>query len=288
MVMMRDTGSRDAVPGRRRVAVVVPLSDRADLTPDEEISLRHLQHYLAPFDKFAIVPEGSRAELTGCTPVHFPARYFGSAAAHARLLLSPELYDRFSDYEYVLTYHLDALVLSDRVLDWCDLGWDYIGSPWRDADSGELIVGNGGFALRRVAGFLRLLRSRDYATDPAARWQEFRASHSPLEQVVNLPRKFLLRFKPFNSVQRELRGNARMGLSDDTFIADAVPTLAPWFRIAPLEAALLFGFDNAPLECFDANGGRVPFGCHAWPRHRDFWEPYLLPDDALRQTALAG
>lgn len=284
--MTTSTGASPTTSPRKRVAIAVPLSSRPGLTPDEEISLRHLHHYLAPFDKFVILPEGSDAKLAGCTSLHFPRRYFGSPSAHARLMLSPRFYECFTGYDYVLTYHLDALVFSDRLLEWCDLDLDFIGGPWRDRNSGDLVVGNGGFALRRVAGFLRLLSSRDYAADPAARWQEFCASRPAYARVLNLPRKYLLHLKLFNSVQRELRTNARMNLSDDTFLADSAPVLAPWFRIAPLKTALRFSFDNAPRQCFDANGGQLPFGCHAWFKwDRAFWEPYLLPEHASAAAA---
>jgi hypothetical protein len=33
----------------------------------------------------------------------------------------------------------------------------------------------------------------------------------------------------------------------------------------------------APRLCFELNGRKLPFGCHAWQRYdRGFWEPYLL------------
>lgn len=263
---------------RKRVAIAVPVPNRPELMPDEEISLCHLHHYLAPFDKFAIAPEGiSSVALPGCKVLRFPRRYFGSTAAHAQLMLSPEFYETFSEYDYVLTYHLDALVFAENLLDWCDLGFDFIGGPWRSRTTGKFVVGNGGFALRRVKGFLRLLRSSDYAVDPDRYWKAFCAVHSPHERLLNLPRKYLKRLKLFNSVQRELRTNARMGFSDDTFLADGVPVFAPWFRIAPVEVALKFSFNTPPRACFEANGRHMPFGCHAWFKaDREFWAPYLL------------
>jgi hypothetical protein len=281
-------GAASTANGKKRVAIAVATPPRPSLTPDEEISLRHLMHYLAAFDRFAIAREGSDTEIPGCTTLHFSERFFGSVAKHAQLMLSPEFYERFADYDYVLTYHLDALVFSDRLLDWCALELDFIGGPWLDRESGRLIVGNGGFALRRVESFMRLLTSRDYAMDPVRYWERYCAGRSARERWLNLPRKYLAYFKPFNNVQRELRRNARMQLSDDTFLADSVPLLAPWFRIASLETALRFSFDNAPRLCYETNGGELPFGCHAWFKwDRAFWEPYLLRDAAELGGAIA-
>jgi hypothetical protein len=47
--------------------------------------------------------------------------------------------------------------------------------------------------------------------------------------------------------------------------------------VAPVEEALGFSFEREPRYCFERNGGRLPFGCHAWNRwDRPFWEPYLI------------
>lgn len=38
------------------VAIVVPLSKRPTLTPDEQISLRHATHYFSRYDKYLVAP----------------------------------------------------------------------------------------------------------------------------------------------------------------------------------------------------------------------------------------
>lgn len=48
----------------KEVAIVVPLSDRKDLTPEEEISYRHLMHYLGGYDKYMLAPRSLQ--------VHYP------------------------------------------------------------------------------------------------------------------------------------------------------------------------------------------------------------------------
>ena len=54
----------------------------------------------------------------------------------------------------------------------------------------------------------------------------------------------------------------------------------PEFKVASLEQGLRFAFEASPRTCFEMNGGRLPFGCHAWGRYdREFWTPHLLRDD---------
>ena len=67
-------------------------------------------------------------------------------------------------------YHLDALVFSDQLAEWCDTDLDYIGPPWINCEDSPWVtrprVGNGGFALMKVASFLEVFRSRRLSEDP--------------------------------------------------------------------------------------------------------------------------
>src|SRR5690606_36909590 len=113
-----------------RVAIMVPLSFRTERTPEEEISFRHLVRCLGRYDRYVVVPEGTSVAWSGFEVEAFPREYFGSAQAHTRLLFSRRFYERFSRYEYLLTYHLDCLVFDDQLEAWCSRGLDYIGAPW--------------------------------------------------------------------------------------------------------------------------------------------------------------
>ena len=99
------------------VAVVVPLSKNKGLTHEEEISFRHLTHYLGNYDKYIIVPESSRVEYSGFGIKRFDDKFFGSVKAHTKLLLSSLFYKMFNEYKYILIYHLDSLVFSDKFSD---------------------------------------------------------------------------------------------------------------------------------------------------------------------------
>ena len=151
-------------PPSKIVAIVVPLSTRPGLDADEEISLRHLLHYLGKYDKFMIAPQNMDVDYPGFQIQRFDQSYFGSAIAHARLQFSPEFYEAFCDYKYIFVYHLDALVFSDQLLEWCNRDFDFIGAPWFQCEAAPWVrephVGNSGFALLKVRSFLRVLYSR--------------------------------------------------------------------------------------------------------------------------------
>lgn len=65
---------------------------------------------------------------------------------------------------------------------------------------------------------------------------------------------------------------------EDKFWSLEAPRLDPSFQIPPPEVAVAFSFETEPRFCFEANGHRLPFGCHRWMTHDpDFWRPFLRP-----------
>jgi len=266
----------------KTVAVVVPLSNRNYFTPEEQISLHHLTHFLGHYDKYLVMPKGLSVHYPGFETRRFSSKFFGSAAAHTKLMLSCQFYHTFREYKFILQYHLDSLVFSDQLLDWCALDFDYIGAPWLNCpDSPWVIrpeVGNGGFSLRKVDSFLRVLDSRVYWQEPAEGWQRFCAKRPKYLQYASLPAKLLLYLRRLNGVRMHIyRGYVIPGKHEDRFWAKEAIKYYPRFRFPPVDVALRFAFEVSPRWCFELNKGELPFGCHAWERYdRAFWEPYLL------------
>lgn len=273
-----------------RVAVVVPTHPRPELTPEERISLRHLMHYLGRYDKHQVAPRSSTLRLPGFTPMLVDDRYFGSADANKALLLSRSFYEAFEDYDYILIHHLDALVFSDELEAWCRRGYDYIGAPWLksrdDPTQGFSRVGNGGLSLRRIEAFLRVFDSRRHKVDPEEHWRRHYATKPWAVRAINLPRRYLKRLVRFNGVRRHM---AAFRHNEDHFWADWAARYDPEFRVAPPEVAVGFAFECAPRYCYERNGRRLPFGCHAWTRYdRAFWEPFLLGEGETDPRAVGA
>jgi hypothetical protein len=279
------------------VAIVTPFY-RAQLTPDEEISLTHLRRHLGSYDKFLVSPQGLRASLPGFGVKRFGDRYFRNAKTYSALLINREFYQAFSDYEYILIYQLDALVFSDQLPAWCREGYDYIGAPWFPCAYTPHItapkVGNGGFSLRKVESCLRVLEApalgRTYWVDPDEYWDAFRAAAPLHKRIANLPRKYLKRWYAFNSPKRAISRALKNSdvIIEDEFWSNRAPSIDPSFSVAPVDAALRFSFEAEPRMCFRMTGNVLPFGCHAWDRtDREFWEPYLETGSPVRDPSCA-
>jgi hypothetical protein len=262
-------------------AVVVALSHRSTYSPDEETAFRHIRHYLGRHHVYVLIPESHAATYPGFREKRFPDRYFGSARAHGALLLSKRFYRAFEEYDYILVHHLDALAFGDRLEEWCAAGYDYIGAPWLVSPDTPHIdrekVGNGGFSLRRVSSFLRVLSSPRYFVAPEDYWRSYAARTHPLLRAVNYPRRFLKRVRALNDVHWHIRWALRGDVHEDRFWAEYATHYDPSFRIAPVDVAMRFAFEAEPRRCYDRIGGVLPFGAHRWTTFdRAFFEPFLL------------
>jgi hypothetical protein len=257
----------------KKVAVIIPFY-RTTISGYESIALQQCAKVLGNHPIIAVKPESltlpvDAGQLPLADVVNFDDTYFESIAGYNRLMLSEKFYSRFSDYEYILIYQLDAFVFSDELLQWCNKGFDYIGAPWlRDIEHGDLFkatksklqyyfhtrydvqkngepspkqfenrVGNGGFSLRRVQKFLQVCQTRQA------------------------------------DIQRYLLQTGRHQYNEDAFWSIEVNRKKKTLNIPDYKTAVGFAFENSPQRALNLNQQVLPFGCHAWDRHVQFWSP---------------
>lgn len=274
-------------PPSKTVAILVLLSTRPNLTEEEKLSLRHLEHYLGKYDKYLVGPPESPIRIDGFRIKNFPAKFFGSGTAINHLHYAPVFYKSFTDYRYIFIYHLDSLVFSDQMERWCQTDLDYIGAPWIKCEDSPWVtkprVGNTGFGMMKVETSLKVLYNR-YRLEPSTYWLDmFTRNSRRVRPVVRLLRKFQACFPGVRIVNRvvdewdQMQDPCPHNRNGDIFWSDFAVSYLPEYDVASLEQGLEFAFEVAPRKCFEMNGGKLPFGCHAWARYdRSFWEPFLL------------
>ena len=216
-----------------KAAVIVPLykTKRTDLYWYEPISLqRCFEVFGGHYPIKIIAPEGwscdylpSRSDYTIET---FEPEYFKGKAGYNALMLRPHFYRRFADYDYILIYQLDAFAFSDRLEEFCRLGYDYIGAPWPRSSIGArpkpaLFVGNGGFSLRNVKSCFNILSSNAELIDS-------------------------------------------LKLNEDAMFSYFGGLKPNEFRVAPLGVASQFSVEHQPERYCRKNGNVLPFGCHGF------------------------
>lgn len=267
------------------VAVVVPVYREA-LSPDEEYAVRHLRRHLGHYDCYQTSPQSLGLRIAGLKIKKYDDQWFTGVESYSKLLLSKWFYEDFADYDYILIYQLDCLVFRDELQWWCEQGYDYIGAPLfkvrGEPDSGFSGASNGGFSLRKVRSFLKVLNSKRYLEEKVSFLAD--VFHKPFVEVRPLPRAQGLKKRV--QVARELRQGVEKyavtySLNEDHFWSGRATYFHPGFRMAPAEVALGFAFEDAPRYCFERNGRKLPFGCHAWAKHdRAFWESFLISEES--------
>ncbi|PLK45051.1 DUF5672 family protein [Emticicia sp. TH156] len=207
---------------------------------------------------------------------NFDDGYFKSTLTYNRLLLSEEFYARFTTYEYMLIYQLDAFVFRDELAYWCNQGYDYIGAPWRieiEFDNQwkewvwqfkkqmaiwfnlkedlhgkygpkEIImkrsVGNGGFSLRKTQKLLSLIPR----------------NHKKIEEYLAM-------------------AATHPAYNEDMFWCIELNRYFKQVRTPGWRQALKFAVEHMPQKAYELNKG-LPFGCHAWDIYEtEFWKLHI-------------
>lgn len=269
------------------IGIIVPLSSRETLTKAEEVSLNHLKTYLGRYDKYFVAAQKlklDKIDKTGFKVSKFPDKFFGSVRAHNKLLTNKGFYDTFSDYKYILIYHLDSLVFSDQLIEWCEKGYDFIAPPWMASELpwlDESGVGNGGFSVRNVNSFIKLYSRGKYWRDPKG-FARIIASKAPaLKKVTYHLARHALKLKLLNNVRTHLYYYInKEDRGEDRFVWFFGKHYLPDFKIISDKEALSFAFEVNPRKCYEMNNNQMPFGCHAYERYDlSFWEPHLLKSE---------
>lgn len=217
-----------------KVAVVVPVY-KEELNEFEKISLAQARKVLGKYPLVFVAPEGKNFSYFAPKDfvAHFPPKFFQSAKTYNLLLLSPQFYETFAAFDYILIYQLDAFVFYDALEFFCSLGFDYIGAPvayhsWYGMKAKKIPrVGNGGFSLRKV-----------------------KTCHALLSEAV--------RRADWNFVLENFYEDAFFGFCGANEAVD--------FRCAPVDVAVRFAVDYFPDRFLRRVENKIPFGCHDWSK----------------------
>lgn len=206
---------------------------------------------------------------------NFGRVFFEGIEGYNKLMLSKELYHRFSQYLYILIYQLDAFVFRDELDYWCGKGYDYIGAPWFENYGGHedgknlWAVGNGGFSLRSVRSFLNIF---DYSGSVLSKeyLQNIAGSSSLLSRIYTVLRNYGYKNHIENLLDKWM-------LNEDYLPYFLLKNSNIKIKLPSVEEAMCFSFEKSPSFLYAKNGNRLPFGCHAWVRYEynSFWHDWI-------------
>lgn len=201
---------------------------------------------------------------------YFDSKHFESIAGYNLLMLDKSFYSRFSNYQYMLIYQLDAWVFRDELDYWCNQGYDYIGAPWikKNYNNGNFYfdgVGNGGFSLRRIQHFIDVLSYKGPVRD---------GENLHLEpSFKNTIYKFLYSHGYQNTIAYLKKDKS---LYEDIFLSIFLSDTKLKANIPDPTTASQFAFEKEPSYLYSIHK-KLPFGCHAWRKYEyeSFWRKYI-------------
>ena len=247
----------------QQVVIVIPVY-KEKLALEEMISMQQVYRILGKYPIRIIAPKRLKLyynKMGYYNIVCFSDNYFESVKSYSHLLLTREFYEQFMEYEYMLVYQLDAFVFSDRLREFCQMHYDYIGAPWPKWMKNTQIlgcrVGNGGLSLRNVHSALRVLNNKE----------------AILASVSSFRRVFLD--------------------SEDVFWGYCGVSNAIDFEVPNVKTALSFAIEHDVRHCYKKLSYKDSFGCHNWVHlNYEIWKPiiesagYVLPDRILEDTSV--
>lgn len=112
----------------------------------------------------------------------FDKKWFTDSVAYNNLCIYKRFYEIFQQYEYMLIYQTDCWLFYDNIDYYINLDYDWYGAPWcyklwKEANDGYLefynereyacylVVGNGGFNLRKIKVCLDIVNNIEPTPD---------------------------------------------------------------------------------------------------------------------------
>ena len=254
---------------KKKVKVVVPVYTET-LSGRDEKSLRQTVDVLRRYPITLLAPEGLdvtalQREFAIEEVTRVSREWLGQNGikGYNHMMLSREFYEMFADYEYILICQTDAWIFSDRLEEWCDYGYDYVGAPWPKRRVYNLPIIKQFLWLRRklLGGGDRILR-QDYFGRVGNGGLSLRRVNSMISACER-----------YADRAQEFKENKGIVFNEDWFWA-LVPKE---FKYPSFDKALEFSFDSHPDLCYKLAEGRLPFGCHGWFKRRniEFWSPLI-------------
>lgn len=265
-----------------KVAVAIPVY-KESLTKDESISLRQCINVLGEHDIFIIKPRGLHLTFAGeifsnflNRFIEFDAEYFENIFGYNRLMLSEMFYQAFKNYDYLLIHQLDAFVFSDQLLAWCDKNYDYIGAPWIPEHHSLW-----NFLKYHAKAFYKMQRYKAHPEIPinASKVMYYKSGNGGLSlRKISSMQSCLKEMS--KEVDTYIKGN-NGSYHEDIFWSLEVNRFGKRLKIPVFKEALKFGFETNPFAAYELNNRKLPFGCHAWDKNKNFWLPIF---DDCRHT----
>lgn len=262
------------------ICVIIPVH-KSILNEYEKKSLEQCYKVLKEYDIYLVCPiELNVIEYIKIVPTlnikTVSKEWLQSVENYNSMKKTLEFYQLFFEYDYMLTYELDSYIFSNN---WgianCS-SYDYIGAPWFSnyKDVGMPIkVGNSGFSIRKISTCIEILflRKQFYS-----KWNWIK--RKKIEKFFKVSFLFWILDRRWNISSNNYYLSiffSDVHINEDVFWCEIASRLFD-FKVASVEDAIKFSFEQNPSLLFELNGYQLPIGCHAWSKYDiEFWSKFI-------------
>ena len=262
--------------------VVIPVHSESP-SANELLSFKRCFTILSAYTIKVIAPKNIKLDqykqvIPDFEMIYVKYKWLSSIEHYNKFKRSLSFYRLFDDFDYLLTYELDAYVFSDELSYWCEQKPDYIGAPWFEGFSNPVSdqfigVGNSGFSLRNISKCISILKRID-----ALKILVKLFGVSFVQSFI----KYLVK-NSFFDFHKKLKDNFNpselinlSSVNEDYFWSAIVPIHFADFIPSNISEAIRFSFEVNPSLLFKLNDNKLPFGCHAWNRYEpEFWNRFI-------------
>lgn len=259
----------------QQVAIVIPFY-KSHLSYNEKFALNQCFEILGNYPVIAIKPQSLDLDfLTNSDQflceISFEDTYFEDIHGYNRLMLSSIFYRAFLNFEYILIYQLDAFVFSDQLNDWCKKKYDYIGAPWLYPFEQKNLLSKFVLHLKST-----LYKRYNVSKDGLPKSKQLIKSVGNGGLSLRRVKKFHALSIKFKELANQYLAQGLLEFNEDIFWSVALNRKKKNLHIPNYKIALKFAVETHPELAYRLNQKHLPFGCHAWDKHLNFWKPILL------------
>lgn len=269
----------------KKCVVIVPIYKDV-LSSDDISSIINSKNILSKHDiKFVCSEKLNTKNYTDIVDFEFVRmedKYFQDVLSYSKLLLNKDFYKEFEEYDYMLICQPDAWVFEDRLEEWCNKGYDYIGAPWfkgygKAADNAKIFeyAGNGGFSLRNIHTFIDVLSHAENSNKRLKNIFQIytKEGHISALNILKIPKAIIRYFSKYNILRIAIKES---NIPEDNIIVNNLRRLYPYLKVAKAKEAKYFAFEVNSTRLYKECGNKLPFGCHGFRRYDwDFWKEHI-------------
>jgi len=256
-----------------KICIVTPFHKNF-LNDYEKLSLKSINKNFYKEKKFLITFKENKIDISGYENIFFDKKFFLNIRTYTLLCNSLEFYKRFKEFDYILICHFDVLVLRNNLEDYMSLNLSYIGALTGkknlfDRSRKKLwalrFFCNGGFSLRKVNDFIKVLESSNILF-PFNYYTLYECSKSGYFNFIILLIKTISQ-----NIQHKGEFFAHnLKLHEDTFWSYFATIFYKKYKLPSIREANNFSFDGDPNFFYKKNNLKLPMALHGHYNYIEF------------------